>query len=78
MEEGKVSKYELLISAAAVQQQVSDLQLSSADALFLNTAGVLVGGSLFEIEAWSSSAALGQAYLYRLMLRAAEPQSLSS
>jgi len=78
MQEGEEPRYELLISASAVQQQVSTLQLNSADGLFVMAAGVVVGGGLFQIESWSSSQVLGQACLYRLQLRAAEPQSLTS
>ena len=78
MTEGQEPKYELLISASAVQQQVSTLQLDSADALFLMSDGVLVGGALFRIEGWSSSEVLGEACLYRLLLRGAEPQSLTN
>ncbi len=78
MGEGQEPKYELLLSASAVQQQVSTLQLNSADALFLMAAGVLVGGSLLQIESWSNSQVLGQACLYRLLLRGAEPQLLTS
>jgi hypothetical protein len=78
MTEGEKPKYELLISASAVQQQVSTLQLASADGLFSMAAGVLVGGSLFQIESWSNSEVLGQACLYRIQLRGAEPQSPTS
>ena len=78
MVEGAEPKYELLISASAVEEQVSTLQLDSADGLFRMAAGVLVGGGLFEIEGWSSSQMLGQACLYRLLLRSAESQSLTS
>ena len=78
MTEGQEATYELLVSASAVQQQVTALQLNSADALFQMAAGVLVSGGLLQIEAWSSSQSLGQAFLYRLLLRAAEPQSFTS
>jgi hypothetical protein len=78
MTEGEEPKYELLVSASAVQAQVGTLQLTSADALFLMAGGVLVGGGLFQIESWSSSELLGQSCLYRLQLRGAEPQSLTS
>ena len=78
MTEGEEPRYELVLSASAVEQQVSALQLNSADGLFQLAAGVLVSGGLFRIESWSSSLVLGQACLYRLLLRAAEPQSLTS
>lgn len=78
MEEGQEPKYELLVSATTVQQQVTQLEVSSADGLFLMACGVLVGGGTFRIEGWSSSQSLGQPYVYRLLLRAAEPESLAS
>ncbi|MBV8673578.1 MAG: hypothetical protein JOZ33_09110, partial [Acidobacteriaceae bacterium] len=50
MHEDQPARYELLISAVAVQGAVSELQLSSADALFSMAANVVVGGELFLIE----------------------------
>jgi hypothetical protein len=69
MQQGQLAQYELLISASAVQQQVSALQIISADALFDTAAGVEINGALFLIEARSVSESLGQVYLYRLLLR---------
>ena len=69
MQEDQLSQYELLVSASAVQQQVSALQLASADALFDTAAGVEINGSQFLIESRSISEALGQIYLYQLLLR---------
>jgi hypothetical protein len=69
MAEGQPPKYELLISGVAIQATVSELQLSSADALFSMAAGVAVGGELFLIEAVSASESLGAVYMYRLLLR---------
>jgi len=71
MQESQQAQYELLVSASAVQQQVSALQLSSADALFDTAAGVEISGSQFSIESHSVSQSLGQVYLYRLLLREA-------
>lgn len=71
MQEDQLSQYELLISASAVQQQVSALQLASADALFDTAAGVEINGTQFVIESRSVSEALGQVYLYRLFVREA-------
>ena len=71
LEEGKPNKYELMVSASAVQGQVSGMQLGSADALFSQAAGILVSGKLFLIEAISAPEAFGQAYVYRLQLREA-------
>lgn len=69
MSEGKPPKYELLVSGAAVQAAVGELQVASADLLFEMAAGVAVGGELFLIEAVSFSECMGAAYLYRLLLR---------
>jgi hypothetical protein len=71
MQEAQPAQYELLVSASAVQQQVSALQLTSADALFDTAAGVEISGAQFLIESRSVSESLGQVYLYRLLLREA-------
>ncbi|WP_158752286.1 hypothetical protein [Acidobacterium sp. S8] len=69
MQEGRPPLYELLISASSVQQQVSALQFTSADALFDSAAGVEINDGQFLIESRSVSESLGQVYLYRLLLR---------
>ncbi|HEY6445441.1 MAG TPA: hypothetical protein VIY53_03205 [Acidobacteriaceae bacterium] len=69
MQEGELAKYELLVSADTVAAQVSELQLSSAQALFAQACGVVVAGKLFLVEAVSTSEAQGTVYLYRLLLR---------
>jgi hypothetical protein len=71
MQDGELPKYELLVSAAAVTTQVTELQLSCAQALFARASGVAVAGKLFLIEAISASENQGQAYLYRLLLQEA-------
>jgi hypothetical protein len=71
MQDGQLPRYELLISADAVAAQVTQLQLSSAQALFAMASGVVVAGKLFLIEAASASESQGQAYLYRLLLQEA-------
>ena len=71
MADGRLPKYELLISADAVAAQVAQLKLSSAQALFAQASGVVVSGKLFLIEAVSSSESQGAAYLYRLLLQEA-------
>ncbi len=71
MQNGELAKYELLVSADAVAAQVTQLQLSSAQALFAQASGVVVAGKLFLIEATSASESQGQAYLYRLLLQEA-------
>ena len=69
--------YELVVSASAVVQQVSLLQLSSADALFTQVAGVVVAGLNLLVEEWASSTVLGEPLVYRLLLRTAGPQSVT-
>jgi hypothetical protein len=76
MQEGQPEKFELAVSASAIEAQVGALQLSSADALFAQAAGVTVNGKLFLIEAVTAPQAFGQAYLYRLQLRDALPQGI--
>jgi hypothetical protein len=70
------SKWELLVSATGVQQQVMALDLASAQALFSMTLAVTVAGQSYIIESVSSSEAFGDVYLYRLLLREARPQSV--
>jgi hypothetical protein len=74
--EGVPEKYELMVSASAIEAQVGALQLSSADALFSQATGVSVNGKFFLIEAIAAPEAFGQAYLYRLQLREALPQDI--
>jgi hypothetical protein len=70
-QEGGQSKWELLVSASSVEQQVRELELNSAQALFGLTLAVMVSGQNFLIEAISGNEAFGQVYLYRLLLREA-------
>lgn len=69
MNEGQPAKYELVVSGAAVQAAVGEMQVASADLLFQMSAGVAVANELFEIEAVSLSEYLGSVFLYRLLLR---------
>jgi hypothetical protein len=69
MQDGQLPKYELLVSADAVNAQVTQQKLASAEALFAMAAGVQIAGKLFLIEAVSSSVIQGEPYLYRLLLR---------
>ena len=77
MQDGAPARYELLISASAVAQQVSLLDLESAEALFRLVAAVSVAGLQFMVEEWACSASLGAPYIYRLLLRTATSASLS-
>lgn len=75
-QEGNESKWELLVSATGVQQQVLALDLASAQALFAMTLAVTVAGQSYVIEAVACNEAFGQVYLYRLLLREARQQAV--
>jgi hypothetical protein len=75
-QEGGQSKWELLISATSVEQQLSALDLASAQALFAMTLTVTVAGQNYLIESVGSSEAFGQVYLYRLLLREQHQQAV--
>jgi hypothetical protein len=74
--EGNESKWELLVSASGVQQQVIALDLASAQSLFELTLAVTVAGQDYLIESIASNEAFGQVYLYRLLLREARQQAV--
>jgi hypothetical protein len=75
-QEGGESKWELMVSATSVAQQVSALDLLSAQSLFSMTLAVTVGGQDYLIESVASNEAFGQVYLYRLLLREARQQAV--
>ena len=75
-QEGGESKWELLVSANGVEQQVSSLDLPSAQSLFAMTLAVTVAGQDFVIESIAANEAFGQVYLYRLLLREARQQAV--
>jgi hypothetical protein len=75
-QEGKESKWELLVSATGVEQQVNALDLPSAQSLFAMTLAVTVAGQDYLIDSIASNEAFGQVYLYRLLLREARQQGL--
>lgn len=72
---GNQAKYELLISASAVEAQVSQLGLTSAEVLFAMALGITVGKEFFVIEGVSFTSAAGLACVYRVLLREAATQS---
>jgi len=74
--EGFEPKWELLVSATGVEQQVSSLDLTSAQALFAMTLAVTVAGQDYLIESIASNEAFGKVYLYRLLLREARQQAV--
>jgi hypothetical protein len=75
LSDGNQAKYELLLSATAVEAQVSNLGLTSADVLFAQALGVTVTKEFFVIEGVSFTSAAGLASVYRLLLREAANQS---
>jgi hypothetical protein len=70
------SKWELLLSATSVAQQLQTLSIATAEALFAMTLGVTVAEQQYLIESTAANEAFGQVYLYRLLLREAKPQSV--
>jgi hypothetical protein len=74
--EANESKWELLVSASGVEQQVSALDLASAQSLFDLTLAVTVAGQDYLIESIASNEAFGQIYLYRMLLREARQQAV--
>lgn len=75
-QEGGESKWELLVSASSVEQQVNALDLPSAQSLFAMTLAVTVAGQDYLIESIAANEAFGQVYLYRLLLREARQQGV--
>jgi hypothetical protein len=69
--EGGKSKWELLVSANGIAQQVDALDLASAESLFAMTLAVTVAGQDYLIESVAANEAVGQVYLYRLLVREA-------
>ena len=69
-------QWELLVSAAGVEQEVSAIGLPSALSLFELTLAVTIAGQSYLVESFTSNEAFGQVYLYRLLLREAKTQAL--
>jgi hypothetical protein len=70
------SKWELLVSATGIQQQVNALDLESAQSLFAMTLAVTVAGQDYLIDSIAANEAFGEVYLYRLLLREARQQAV--
>jgi hypothetical protein len=75
-QEGGESKWELLVSATSVEQQVSAMSLATAQSLFSMTLAVTVAGQDYLIESVAANEAFGRVYLYRLLLRQAQQQAV--
>ena len=72
--DGKTTKSELMVSAAAVSGMVGSLGYSAASVLFAVAFGVVIDGVLMEVESATESEVGGTPYVYRLVLR--EPLAL--
>jgi hypothetical protein len=70
------SKWELLISATGVESQVNALDLASAESLFAMTLAVTVAEQDYLIESIAANEAMGQVYLYRLLVREAGTEAV--
>jgi len=75
-QEGGNSKWELMMSASAIEAQVEALDLASAQALFSMTLAITVGGQDYLIQSIATNEAFGTIYMYRLLLREAGQQAL--
>ena len=74
--EGGESRWELLVSATGLEQQVMALDIPSVEALFQMTLGVTVTGQDYLIDSIAANEAFGNVYLYRLLLREAVQQAI--
>lgn len=68
--EGKAARWELLVSASAVERLAGSLGYAAAGVLFADAFGVLVDGVLMAVESATGSELGGAPYVYRLVLRA--------
>jgi len=75
-QEAGQSKWELLVSATGVEAQVNAMDLASAESLFAMTLSVSVAGQSYLIESIAANEAMGQVYLYRLLVREAGEQAV--
>jgi hypothetical protein len=75
-QENGESKWELLVSATGVEQQVNALDMASAQSLFAMTLTVTVAGQDYLIESIAANEAFNNVYMYRLLLREAHQQAV--
>jgi hypothetical protein len=75
---GEAAKWDLLVSATAVEKLVGSLAYASASVLFANACGVLTdeGAELLEILSATQEPVLGRPYVYRLLVRAPLAQTV--
>jgi hypothetical protein len=74
--EGGQPKFELLLSATGVEQAVDALDMQSAESLFAIALAITVAGQDYLIESIAANEAMGQVYLYRLLVREAGTQAV--
>lgn len=67
---GQVARWELMVSATAVNALVGSLGYSAASVLFATAFGVLIDGVLMTVESVTESEAFGAPYVYRLVVDA--------
>ena len=70
------AKYELLISATAINAQMAALGLSSVTDLFSASLGVVVRDTLLCVLAVTASEAFGQAYMFRVQVEGPQGELL--
>jgi hypothetical protein len=68
--EGKAAKWEMLVSATAVDGLTGSQGYSAASVLFAGAFGVLVDEVLMAVESVTAAEVNGAVYVYRLVLRA--------
>ena len=68
--QGKPERWELMISATAVNVVLGSTGYAAASVLFATAYGIVIDGVLMEIAGETVSEASGAAYVYRLVLRA--------
>jgi hypothetical protein len=66
----KATRWELMVSATAVQKLVGSLGYSAASVLFATAFGVLIDGVLMEVISATEAEVFGTPYVYRLVLEA--------
>jgi hypothetical protein len=66
----RATRWELMVSATAVQKLVGSLGYSAASVLFATAFGVLIDGVLMEVISATEAEVFGAPYVYRLVLRA--------
>ena len=74
----QAARWDLLVSATAVEKLVGSLAYASASVLFANACGVLTGegAELLEILSAAQEPLLGRPYVYRLLVRAPLAQAV--